>query len=88
MKIKDHVMDVFDLEGSKDSLECFGGGGKGATTPAPVYTPPATAPEVDETATLLEGEDDAKRVKEAQKVGAKSLQIPIVGTGTSTVGTV
>lgn len=70
-----------------------GGGGKGGgTTYTPVYTAPQAAP--DQTAASTQDLattplEEAKKLKEAQKVGAKSLQIPItdVASSTSTVGT-
>jgi hypothetical protein len=99
MRIKDFAMveaknefDVLDLEGSMDSLECQGGG-KGGSTPTPVYTAPAVAPAATEAATQEEAvtpEEEEARKKEALTKGAKSLQIPVTGdTGadTGTVGT-
>jgi len=86
---------MYGLEGSVDSLECFGGGGKGGSSaPTPIYTPPPAAPAAEETATQDEAvtpEDELVKMKEAQKKGAKSLQIPIGGattTDSTTVGTV
>ena len=92
-------LDVFtDIEaftGSRDSLECFGGGGKSSSAPAPVYTAPTTAPSVSDASTqdIAETpEEEAKKTKEAQRSGAKSLQIPITSSGdnggSGTVGTI
>lgn len=71
-----------------------GGGGKGGggTTYTPVYTAPQAAPKPAEAVTqdvASTPEEEAKKMKEAQKIGAKSLQIPItdVASTTSTVGT-
>lgn len=78
----------------KTLMEEEGGGGKGGggTTYTPVYTAPQAAP--DQTAASTQELattpiEEAKKLKEAQKVGAKSLQIPItdVASSTSTVGT-
>lgn len=75
-------------------MEEEGGGGKGGggTTYTPVYTAPQAAP--DQTAASTQDLattplEEAKKLKEAQKVGAKSLQIPLtdVASSTSTVGT-
>lgn len=79
----------------KTLMEEEGGGGKGGgggTTYTPVYTAPQAAP--DQTAASTQDLattplEEAKKLKEAQKVGAKSLQIPLtdVASSTSTVGT-
>ena len=70
-----------------------GGGGTNTTTYVPQYTAPQAAP--DQTAASTQDlattpEAEAKKLKEAQKVGAKSLQIPLMDTkgttATSTVG--
>ena len=79
----------------KTLMEEEGGGGKGGgggTTYTPVYTAPQAAPQPTEAATqdvAPTPEEEAKKMKEAQKVGAKSLQIPItdVASFASTVGT-
>lgn len=83
---------IYGLEGSIDSLECFGGG-KGATPVAtPVYTPPPAAPSVEEATMDLAEQDEAtkKRQQQALKEGAKSLQIDLGtagDTGATAVGT-
>ena len=70
-------------------------GGKGGSAPAaaaPTFVAPRAAPEVEEAVTQSEAvtsEEEAKRKKEALRLGAKSLQIPTT-TGaaeTTTVGT-
>ena len=68
-----------------------GGGGGGGTTYVPQYTAPQAAP--DQTAASTQDlattpEEEAKKIKEAQKVGAKSLQIPLMDTGATTTSTV
>ena len=97
MRIKDFAMvaaknefDVIDLQGEAGSLECHGGG-KGGSTPTPVYTPPAAAPSAAEAVTqdvAPDTEEEEARKKEAATAGAKSLQIPITGDVTNTEGTV
>ena len=69
------------------------GGGGGGTTYVPTYTAPQAAPDQTSASTqdlATTPEDEAKKLKEAQKVGAKSLQIPLMDTtgttSTSTVG--
>lgn len=72
-----------------------GGGGKGGggTTYTPVYTAPQAAPQPADAVTqdvAPTPEEEAKKMKEAQKVGAKSLQIPITDVtqqASSIVGT-
>ena len=63
------------------------------TVEKPVYTAPPAAPKVIDAATqeaAMTPEEEEKRVKDATKEGAKSLQIPVTttaGTTSSTVGT-
>lgn len=80
----------------KTLMEEEGGGGKGGgggTVYTPVYTAPQVAPQPADAVTqdvATTPEEEAKKMKEAQKVGAKSLQIPITDVAqqaTSTVGT-
>lgn len=81
------------LEGVPDAffVSCLheGGGKGGAPAPAPVYTAPAAAPApaaasaTAQEATLDtadETEEEETKIKEAQKMGAKSLQIPLGDT--------
>lgn len=83
-----------------------GGGGKGGGASQPIYIPqpapaavstPAPAAPVTEAVTqdiAATPEDEAKKLKEANKAGAKSLQIPLTGStnavsdATKAVGTV
>ena len=57
----------------------------------PVFVPPAAAPKMAEAATqqaAVTPQEEQLRKREAAKMGAKSLQIPITGTDTTaTVGT-
>ena len=69
-----------------------GKGGGDTVVEKPVYVPPPAAPAVQMAATQDEAitpEEEAKRKLEAQKAGAKSLQIPVTGAtaGTAQVGT-
>jgi hypothetical protein len=74
-----------------DRLKNGGGGKGGGVVEKPVYVPPPAAPGMTEAATqedAITPEEEAQRVKEASKKGAKSLQIPVVeGGSTGTVGT-
>lgn len=90
----------FDLETGRvlddaSSLECLGGGGgKGGSAPvyipqpAPAVTPPAPPPAVAEATFVSSAGDleseEALKVKEAKKKGAKSLQIPLTDNTTAT----
>jgi len=59
----------------------FKGKGGGGVVEKPVYTAPPAAPAVEMAATLEEAitpEEEARRKQESAKMGAKSLQIPIV----------
>lgn len=78
-----------------NSLECLGGGGgKGGSAPvyipqpAPAVTPPAPPPAVAEATFVSSAGDleseEALKVKEAKKKGAKSLQIPLTDNTTAT----
>ena len=90
----------FDLETGRilddaSSLECLGGGGKGgggqtvyvpqpvaAPTPIPPPPPPAQA-STFETADDINSEETLNK-KEANKKGAKSLQIPLTDSTAAT----
>ena len=76
-----------------------GGGGKGgggggktkyvympspAATPTPVTPAPAPVSEAVTQDTAATPEEEAKKLKEANKSGAKSLQIPLTGTTAAT----
>lgn len=74
-----------------NSTLTFKGGKSPATIEKPVYVPPAAAPAVEAAATqeaAVTPEEEAKRKKESTKLGAKSLQIPIVDAATGTPGQV
>lgn len=76
-----------------NSLECLGGGGKGGggtvyiPQPAPAVTPPPPPPPAQaatfETADDVSSEETFNK-KEANKKGAKSLQIPLTDNTTAT----
>lgn len=63
----------------------------GGVVEKPVFVPPAAAPKLAEAATIQDAvttQEQQLRKREAAKMGAKSLQIPLTGTDTSgTVGT-
>jgi len=73
-----------------------GKGGGGTVVEKPTYVPPPSAPAVEAAASqeaAVTPEEEMRRKKEGTKIGAKSLQIPIVadigqtgqvGTGGST----
>jgi hypothetical protein len=70
------------------------GGGGSKVVEKPVYVPPPAAPQLDNAATQEDAvtpEDEMMRQKESIKKGAKSLQIPLAGSGdggaTGTIGT-
>lgn len=74
-----------------NSTLTFKGGKGGATIEKPVYVPPPSAPAVEAAATqqaAVTPEEEAKRKREASKMGAKSLQIPIVDAATGGSGQV
>lgn len=71
-------------------MQCNEGGGKGASAPSPIYTPPAAAPatEAATQTTATTPEEEKAMQRDALRAGAKSLQIPISGgDSTGTVGT-
>ena len=77
---------------ARPSGMAYGGGkGGGGVVEKPVYVPPPAAPAMTEAATQEDAvtpEEEERRMREAQKQGAKSLQIPVTGGGaTGTVGT-
>lgn len=90
----------FDLETGRilddaSSLECLGGGkGGGGTVYVPQPTPAPTPPPPPAEAATFETADvtgqEAANMKEANKKGAKSLQIPLTGStdADKAVGTV
>jgi hypothetical protein len=82
-------------EGFSNVLGVNFGGGKGggtSTVEVPTFVPPPAAPAVLEAATqemAVTPEEEAARKKQANRQGAKSLQIPTLSTAanTATVGT-
>lgn len=99
MKLRSKLDEYGRIIEDELSFKFFGGGGKGgggsSTTYVPTYTAPQAAPKPAEAVTqdtAVTPEEEAKKMKEAQKVGAKSLQIPVMGATNSasntTVGTV
>lgn len=105
MKIRRKLDEYGMLVPNELELKFYGGGGKGGGASQPIYIPqpapaavttPAPAP-VLEAATqdiAATPEEEAKKLKEANKSGAKSLQIPLTGTtagvsdATKAVGTI
>ena len=91
---------MFDLETGRvlddaSSLDCLeggggkGGGGKTVYVPQPVAAPTPTPPPPPAQASTFETADDANseetiNKKEANKKGAKSLQIPLIDNTTAT----
>ena len=73
-----------------DPVVCYGGGGKSPEVKT-VTAPPPPAPPADQATmdTFTDPTIDKKKQK-AKTQGAKSLQIPLVGTagGNATIGTV
>ena len=64
-----------------------GGGGKGGGTTVVAATPPPPPPEEEAMMTEFTDEEADKLQRKAITQGAKSLQIPLGSSGTSTVGT-
>lgn len=90
MKIRKKLDEYGRIDVSNDELDFKFYGGKGGGS-VPVYTPePYTepvAPPVAEAATqdiADTPEEEAAKIKQANKLGAKSLQIPLTGTNTTT----
>ena len=88
-----NIMMGMPTYGARPSGMVYGGGkGGGGVVEKPVYVPPPAAPAMTEAATQEDAvtpEEEERRVREAQKQGTKSLQIPVTGGGgaTNTVGT-
>ena len=108
MKIRRKLDEYGMIISDELDLKFYGGGGKGGggggmqpiyipqpaaavSTPAPAPAPVTEAVTQDIAATP---EEEAKKLKEANKAGAKSLQIPLTGTtagasdATKAVGTI
>ena len=109
MKIRRKLDEYGMVISDELDFKFYGGGGKGGGSgktekiympaPAAVSTPvstPAPAPVTEAVTqdTAATPEEEAKKLKEANKAGAKSLQIPLTGTtagvsdATKAVGTI
>ena len=105
MKIRRKLDEYGMLVPNELELKFYGGsGGKGGGASQPIYIPqpaaavstPAPAPVTEAVTqdTAATPEEEAKKLKEANKAGAKSLQIPLTGStnaisdATKAVGTV
>ena len=107
MKIRRKLDEYGMLVPNELELKFYGGGGKGGggggmqpiyipqPAPAAVSTPaPAPVTEAVTQDTAATPEEEAKKLKEANKSGAKSLQIPLTGVSsgvsdaTKAVGTI
>lgn len=85
------VMPKKDKAQLNSTLTFKGGKGSGSVVETPVYVPPPSAPAIEAAATqeaAVTPEEEAKRKKESTKMGAKSLQIPIVDAATGAPGQV
>lgn len=74
----------------EDPIVCYGGGGKDPSVQTIEATPPPPPPAEEATMEEFKDEETDKAKTKAKTQGAKSLQIPLVGTvgNSSTVGTV
>ena len=96
MKIRRKLDEYGMIISDELDFKFYGGGGKGGGGSQPIYIPqpapaaistpaPAPAP-VTEAVTqdiAATPEEEAKKLKEANKAGAKSLQIPLTGSTTT-----
>lgn len=91
MKIRRELDEYGMLVPNELDLKFYGGGGKGGGASQPIYIPqpapaavstPAPAPVTEAVTqdTAATPEEEAKKLKEANKAGAKSLQIPLTGS--------
>lgn len=91
MKIRRELDEYGMLVPNELELKFYGGGGGkggGSSTPQTIYMPapavttPAPAPVTEAVTqdTAATPEEEAKKLKEANKAGAKSLQIPLTGS--------
>ena len=94
MKIRSKLDEYGMIEENELDLKFYGGGGGkggGSSTPQQIYMPapavttPAQAPVTEAVTqdTAATPEEEAKKLKEANKAGAKSLQIPLTGSTTA-----
>ena len=105
MKIRRKLDEYGMVISDELDLKFYGGGGKGGGASQPIYIPqpapaavttPAPAPVTEAVTqdTAATPEEEAKKLKEANKAGAKSLQIPLTGASsgvsdaTKAVGTI
>ena len=106
MKIRRKLDEYGMVISDELDLKFYGGGGGkggGGGTPQTIYMPspaavstpaPAPVPEAVTQDIAATPEEEAKKLKEANKSGAKSLQIPLTGTSsgvsdaTKAVGTI
>ena len=105
MKIRRKLDEYGMIISDELELKFYGGGGKGGGASQPIYIPqpapaavttPAPAPVTEAVTqdTAATPEEEAKKLKEANKAGAKSLQIPLTGASsgvsdaTKAVGTI
>ena len=95
MKIRRKLDEYGMIISDELELKFYGGGGKGGGASQPIYIPqpapaavstPAPAPVLEAVTqdTAATPEEEAKKLKEANKSGAKSLQIPLTGTTATT----
>ena len=107
MKIRRKLDEYGMVISDELDFKFYGGGGKGGGASQPIYIPqptpaavsqptPAPAPVTEAVTqdTAATPEEEAKKLKEANKAGAKSLQIPLTGASsgvsdaTKAVGTI
>lgn len=90
MKIRRKLDEYGMIISDELDFKFYGGGGKGGGASQPIYIPqpapaavttPAPAPVTEALTqdTAATPEEEAKKLKEANKSGAKSLQIPLTG---------
>ena len=93
MKIRRKLDEYGMVISDELDFKFYGGGGKGGGSSQPIYIPqpapaavttPAPAPVTEAVTqdTAATPEEEAKKLKEANKAGAKSLQIPLTGATT------
>ena len=92
MKIRRKLDEYGMIISDELDLKFYGGGGKGGggggmqpiyiPQPAAAVSTPAPAPVTEAVTqdTAATPEEEAKKLKEANKAGAKSLQIPLIGS--------
>ena len=94
MKIRSKLDEFGLIKSDELDFKFYGGGGGkggGSSTPQQIYMPapavttPAPAPVTEAVTqdTAATPEEEAKKLKEANKAGAKSLQIPLTGSTTA-----